>query len=47
MKAPHKKDLETVSLFLVLGLLTIVLVFILKVVLFGPGSLQLFEMGSK
>lgn len=45
MKDRKNKDLETISLFLILGLLTIALVFILKVVLFGPGLPQIFEAG--
>lgn len=47
MKDQKNKDLETLSLFLILGVLTLVLVLVLKVVLFGPGMPQLFEMGLR
>ena len=47
MNDPNRKDLETISLFFILGVLTIVLVLVMKVVLFGPGLPQLFEMGIK
>ncbi len=47
MKEPQRKDLETISLFFMLGVLTLVLVLVIKVVLFGPGQPQLFEMGLK
>jgi hypothetical protein len=45
MKDQKNKDLETISLFLILGLLTVTLGLIIKLVLFGPGLPQLFEMG--
>ena len=47
MKDQKNKDFETLSLFLILGILTITLGFIIKVVLFGPGLPQLFEMGFR
>ena len=47
MKEPNNKDLETISLFFILGLLTLVVVLLMKVVLFGPGLTQFFEMGVK
>jgi len=43
MKDQNNKDFETISLFLTLGLLTLVVVLILKVVLFGPSLLPVFE----
>ncbi len=36
MKDQKNKDLETISLFLILGVLTVTLGFIIKLVLFGP-----------
>ncbi len=47
MKEPTDKDLETISLFFILGMLTLVVVLVMKVVLFGPGLPQLFEMSIK
>jgi hypothetical protein len=47
MKGQKNKDLETLSLFLILGALTLVVVFVLKVVLFGPGFPPLIELGMK
>lgn len=47
MKEPDRKDLETISLFFILGILTLVVVLVMKVVLFGPTLSPLFEMGLK
>ena len=47
MKEPKNKDLETISLFFILGALTAVAVLVMKLVLFGPAVPLLIEMGSK
>lgn len=45
MQAKGPRDYQTFSLFLILGVLTLVLVFIMKVVLFSPSPL--LEMATK
>lgn len=46
MSNKERKDYQTLSLFLFLGVLTIALVFLLKVVLFSP-TVALTEMATK
>ena len=46
MSNKERKDYQTLSLFLILGVLTIALVFLLKVVLFSP-TVALTEMATK
>ncbi len=47
MNEPNRKDLETISLFFILGVLTLVVVLVIKVVLFGLVTPQFFEMSVK
>lgn len=45
MQKKENKDYQTIRLFLILGILTLVLVFVLKMVLFSP-AVPLAEMAT-